>query len=553
MNNVFIELAIVLGIVSVLGFLVQKIKLPLVVAYLLTGVFLSFFLQAQSTSQFGIFTFLPDLGIAFVLFLIGMELDLRELKALGQPIIASSLGQIVIAALVGYAVASLFGFTQSQAFLLGAGLSFSSTVVIVKMLLEKKDLASLYGKLSVGILLIEDLVAIGILMVISVGESSFHLGLQTSMPVLAIILKAGLLFVLTYILSRFVLEKIFDAVAKSSELLFFTAITWCFLFTALAQIINFSVTIGAFLAGIALASSPYHYQIQGKIKPLRDFFVTLFFVYLGTQVKLGDLYLVWPLIIIFTLYAILVKPVIFLLILGAFGFRKHTIFQVALNLTQISEFSLVILLLGVRMNILPSTLLSLMAAVAVLTIMFSSVLISYSNTLYRKLLPFVGFFERKEMVHDIEKKLEEELDDHVIVIGAHRVGGPIVEYLEHSKIPFAVIDFNPHVVEKLRKKGINIIYGDISDPEILDNLQIEKAKLIISTATELADNEALLVDVNRRKIRAKVVARALDEEQSKKLKNLGAEYVILPEKVSGDFLATQLKASWPEVKFSGLS
>jgi uncharacterized UPF0146 family protein len=268
---------------------------------------------------------------------------------------------------------------------------------------------------------------------------------------------------------------------------------------------------------------------------------------------LGDLYLVWPLIIIFTLYAILVKPVIFLLILGAFGFRKHTIFQVALNLTQISEFSLVILLLGVRMNILPSTLLSLMAAVAVLTIMFSSVLISYSNTLYRKLLPFVGFFERKEMVHDIEKKLEEELDDHVIVIGAHRVGGPIVEYLEHSKIPFAVIDFNPHVVEKLRKKGINIIYGDISDPEILDNLQIEKAKLIISTATELADNEALLVDVNRRKIRAKVVARALDEEQSKKLKNLGAEYVILPEKVSGDFLATQLKASWPEVKFSGLS
>jgi Trk K+ transport system NAD-binding subunit len=180
-------------------------------------------------------------------------------------------------------------------------------------------------------------------------------------------------------------------------------------------------------------------------------------------------------------------------------------------------------------------------------------LIAYADTLYRYASPFLGFFERQEHVHLIEQKLENELENHVVVIGAHRVGGPIVEYLQKSAIPFAVIDFNPHVVEHLRKKGVNVIYGDISDPEILDNLQIEKAKLIISTATEVTDNENLLVEVKRRKLKAKMVARALDEEQAKKLKALGAEYVILPEKVSGDYLATQLKASWPEIKFSGLS
>src|SRR5581483_9920687 len=274
--------------------------------------------------------------------------------------------QIIISALVGYSISSFFGFNQVQAFLLGIGLSFSSTVVIVKILLEKKDLASLYGKLSIGITLIEDLVAIAILMVVSVGGAVFLNLREDLTPIILLLVKAVLFFALTYLLARFLLKKLFDSVARSTELLFLTAITWCFLFAALAQVINFSVTIGAFLAGIALASSPYHYQIQGKIRPLRDFFVTLFFVYLGTQVRLVDLIQFWLVILIFTIYALVGKPLIFLLSLGAFGFRKHTIFQTALNLSQISEFSLVMLLLGVRMGLVPTTLLSVMAAVAVL-------------------------------------------------------------------------------------------------------------------------------------------------------------------------------------------
>src|SRR3989344_1199865 len=252
------------------------------------------------------------------------------------------------------------------------------------MLLEKRDLSSLYGKLSIGILLIEDLIAIAVLMIISVGSSSLNLGLQGSLPLITLAIKIFGLFILTFVLSKFALEKVFDAVAKSTELLFFTAITWCFLFTSLAVILGFSVVIGAFLAGVALASSPYHIQIQGKVKPLRDFFLTLFFVYLGTQVNLVDISSNWLAIICFAIFATIFKPFVHSLILGIFGFRKHTIFQTSLNLSQISEFSLIMLLVGFQLKVVSQSALTTIALSAVLSMIIASIMITHSNKLYKK-------------------------------------------------------------------------------------------------------------------------------------------------------------------------
>ncbi len=543
LDNTFLQLAIALSLSCLFGFLVLRLKLPLVVAYLLAGVSISV-VSLIDPHHSVIFEILPEIGIAFVLFLIGMELDLREIKALGKPIIFSALGQIIISTAAGYAIAGFLGFSQTESLFLGLGLAFSSTVVVIKMLLEKRDLTSLYGKLSIGILLIEDLVAIAVLMMISVGSSALGLGFQQSLPILALVLKAIGLFILTFILSKYVLERIFDAVAKSVELLFLTAITWCFVFTSLAVLSGFSVVIGAFLAGVALASSPYHLQIQGKIKPLRDFFLTLFFVYLGLQANLSDLLKLWPVILLFTAFALLFKPLVYMLILGIFGFRKHTLFQTGANLSQISEFSLVVLLVGVTAKLVSSEALSVMAATAVLSIIVSSIVIAHSKRFYKMVSPVLHFFEHSSFTHILESKIEEQLEDHVVVIGAHRVGGPVVEYLQKEKIPFLVMDFNPHIIEKLRKDGVRVTYGDVGDPEILDSLQLETAQLILSTATGMDDNEILLEECKRRKIRAKIIVRANDEDHAKALKALGADYVILPEHVSGEFLVGQIRNHW---------
>ena len=552
MDNTFYQLSLVLLLASSIGVAVYKLKLPLVVSYLLAGLVLSVF-RLFDVGHSPVFEVLPGIGIAFVLFLIGMELNLSEFKLLGKPIFTSALGQITISTLLGLSIARLFGFGNIEALYLGLGLAFSSTVVVVKMLLDSRDLTSLYGKLSIGILLVEDLVAILVLILISVGSSVSLLGGHNALPFIMLLTKAAVLFILTFFLSKHILTKVFEYTARSVELLYITSITWCFAFTSLAIILGFSVEIGAFLAGVALASSPYHIQIQAKIKPMRDFFLALFFIYLGSRAEFKDLGATLPIVITFTIFTLLLKPIIYAFLLSRFGFRKHTLFQTALNLSQVSEFSLVVLLVGVNAKLISPITISVMALVAVLSITVSSVLISISKKLYKPLAGFMLFFEIKGRSHVFEHRIKGALNEHIIIIGGHRVGGPIIKYLQGSDISFVVMDFNPSVVRDLVARGVNAIYGDIGDPEIFEYLQVEKAKLVICTALDLSDNELLLNYVKENNPSAKVVLRATDIEHSKILKQLGADYVILPEKVSGDYIVAQLKHYWPEVHFKDIS
>lgn len=545
----FLQLAVVLGLSAILGYIIKSFRLPLLVAYLLAGLLLSLFqIFDVSTSQ--ALTYLPEIGIAFVLFFVGMELDIKEIKHLGKPIVAASLGQILVSTLAGFLIASNLGFSQIESYYLGTGLAFSSTIVVIKLLLEKKDLSSLYGKLSLGILLLEDLVAVLLLMVMTVGGSFLNTGLQSNLPIVALLIKGTILMVLALGLSRYVLARIFTAVAGSAELLFLSAVAWCFVFVAISLLLGFSVVIGAFLAGIALANSPFHYEIQGKVKPLRDFFVTLFFVYLGSQVVFQEMGSVLPLIGLFTLYALIVKPIIFLLILGTFGFRRHTIFQTALNLSQISEFSLIIMVVGLQLGVVSQSVLTAMALTGVLSIIISSIMITYSKPLYRKILPFVGFFEHSTATHQSENtEADLVMEDHVILIGAHRIGGEIIKFLKRERIPFLVLDFNPLIVKKLTDERVHALYGDVGDPEILEFLNLEKSKLIISTAQNFDDNLILLSELKRRKAKAKVIVRASAVSETGSLYKAGADYVVLPEIVSGDFITQMLRDHWPNMNF----
>ena len=544
MDNIFYQLALVLALSSFIGLIVFKIKLPLVVAYLLSGLILAV-LRLFDLGNSPVFEVLPKIGIAFVLFLIGMELKLSELKSLGRPIFIAAVGQIIISTLLGFGIAKLLGFGSAEGIYLGLGLSFSSTVVVVKMLLESRDLSSLFGKLSIGILLVEDLVAIFVLMFISVINSNFDLSLQNGLPLLKIV---GLL-ILTFFLSKHLLNKLFEYTAHSAELLYITSIAWCFSFTALAIFAGFSIEIGAFLAGIALASSPYHLQIQAKIKPTRDFFLALFFIYLGSTADFKDFVSSLPIIAIFTLYALIFKPIIYMFLLGRFGFRKHTLFQTALNLSQVSEFSLIVLMVGVNADLIDPITLSIMAAVAVLSITLSSISISLSKKLYKPLLPLISLLEKPDKSHYLERKNKDKLFEHIVIIGAHRVCGPIINYLQENQIPFIAMDFNPTLVQELVNQGINAIYGDIGNPEIFESLQIESAKLVICTASDVSDNELLLSTAKRVNREIVVVLRATDAETARVFKTLGADYVLLPEKVSGDYIVQQIKHYWPNVHF----
>lgn len=541
MDNIFIQLAIILGLASILGFVTFRLKLPLLIAYLIGGLLIA------TTAIFDIGTsvalhFLPEIGIAFVIFLVGMELDLREIRNLGRPILVAGTLQIIITTIIGSTVAKLFGFGELESLYLGIGLSFSSTILVIKLLLDKKDITALYGKLAIGILLLEDFLAVILLMFLTVHTSILNLGLQQTFPLLTLLAKVVLLFGSALILSRYILSAVFKSVSKQGELLFLTALAWCFIYISVAISLGFSVVIGAFLAGVALASSPYHYQIQGKIKPLRDFFVTLFFVYLGTQVNFTYFGKVYPIIIIFTLYTLTVKPLLFLLIFGAFGFRKHTMFKAAISISHISEFSLIIILVGLQNNLVGQSTLTAIALSGVCSMIISSIMISRSNRIYKVIKEVIGFFERKNYLNILESRAtQNELSDHIVVIGGHRVGGELVKFFKKEKIPHLVLDFNPHLVEALQKAGVNAIYGDLGDPDVLDDLKLPSAKMVISTAQDLDDNLLLLEELKLKKINPPVVARAESVQEAQVLYASGADYVIIPEVIAGDLLAEKLK------------
>lgn len=538
MSNIFIQLAIILTLASSLGLVTYKLKLPIIIAYLFGGLLLALSTNFD-VSKATAFSFLPDIGIAFVLFLVGMELDFREIRKFGKQIITAGTLQVIITATLGTFLAQNFGFDLRQALYLGFGLSFSSTLVVVKLLSERKDLTSLYGKLSLGVLLLEDLLAVIILLGLtsSVPFLNPELG---AFPVYVFAVKVVLLFLCAWIFGKYILTWIFKAVSASSELLFLSALAWCFAYISFSMYLGFSVLIGAFIAGVALASSPYHFQIQGKIKPMRDFFLALFFVYLGTRVNFADIGKVYPLILSFAVYATIAKPLIFLLIFGMFGFKKHTMFKTAINLSQVSEFSLIILLVGLKLGIVTQAALTVVALASVLSFVASSLMISQAGKIYKLTEKLVEFFERKN-AGGFEEGKENQLKDHIIVIGAHRVGGELVRFLKKEKIPMVVLDFNPHQVETLLKEGIPVIYGDMSDPEIMDILDLENARMVISTSNDLADNRLLLENIKARHKHIPIILRAAKVEDAQRLYRLGADYVIIPDILAGDVLVDKLK------------
>lgn len=540
MDNIFIQLAIILGASSLLGYVTHKLKLPILIAYLLVGLVIATFpgLDLKNSS---VLHFLPEIGIAFVLFLVGMELDLREIKSLGKVVVMASTLQIIISSIAGFAIAGALGFGSVEALYLGLGLAFSSTIVVVKLLLEKNDLNSLYGKLSIGILLLEDLIAVIILVGLTVSPSLFQFGFQQSFPIVAFVLKVVLLFGATLVINRYILPKIFDGVSESAELLFLSAIAWCFIYVAFALTLGFSVVIGAFLAGIGLASSPYHYQIQGKVKPLRDFFVTLFFVYLGTQVNFSDLGKVYPTIIAFTLYAVLAKPVLFLLVLGGFGFRKHTMFQTSINLSNISEFSLIIMVVGLQMGLVSTNSITVIAVSLILSTILSSLAITKSAIVYKYVKSFLAFFERKTPYRLIEETSHYDLKDHVVVIGVQQVGESLIRFFQKEDIPQVALDFNPYQVEKLLKAKVPVVFGDMGDPEVLEVLNLNEAKMIISTVPDLINNKLLIEEVKDRNLHIPIIVRADNMKEAKSLYKFGASFVFVPDVVSGEYLVEKLQ------------
>lgn len=538
-GSIFLEITIIVCLATVIAIIFRFLKQPAILAYILTGIIIGPFGQLQFANQDNLHT-LAQLGITLLLFMLGLELRLKELRSIGLVALIVGTAQVVLTSLAGYALSLFLGFSQVSSLYISIALTFSSTIIIVKLLSDKKDLSSLYGKIAVGLLLLQDFFAVLILMLLSV------FSLNTSSAILfsdigMVFVKAFVLFALVIVLSKSLFPKLLFSIAKSQEVLFLFSLAWVFGLSAIvsSSLINFPIEIGGFLAGIALANSPENFQIVARVKALRDFFITIFFVVLGMEMSFSDLDKIFLPALIFSAFVLLAKPFIVTLIMGIMGYRKRTSFLTGLHLAQISEFSLIIIFLGGKVGHVSLETVSLITLVGIITFTFSTYMILNDNKLYKLLSRFLDVFEKRNTKEDRHDSSDlGELKDHVALIGAHRMGQSILNSLLEEKEKVVVVDFDPDIVKMLKERGVSTLFGDISDSDIQERVGLNKAKLVISTIPDLEDNLLLIQSLNfAKQNRAKIIVMAHETEDAKELYKAGADYVVLPHLVGGRHLA----------------
>jgi Kef-type K+ transport system membrane component KefB/Trk K+ transport system NAD-binding subunit len=526
MFDPFTQFGVVILVVLGVSIVMRLLKQPLIIGYILSGILVGPFCLniIQNTETLNIFS---EMGIAFLLFIVGLHLSPNVIKEVGKVSLVTGIGQILFTSLIGYLIATLLGFSAVTAIYIAIALTFSSTIIIMKLLSDKDALEKLYGKISIGFLLVQDLVAILILIVVS----SLATGKGAGVLLLSTIIKGLILVAVLIPISYYILPTLSDFFAKSQEFLFVFAISWGFALSILFLYLGFSIEVGALIAGIMLSISPYSYEISSKLKPLRDFFIISFFIILGSQMAFGDISnLIIPAIIL-SLFVLIGNPLIVIILMGLMGYSKKTGFMAGLTVAQISEFSLILIALGFKTGSLSQEILSLVTIIGLITIAGSTYLIIYSDAIFNKLSGFLGLFERKKIK---EKEIPKKKYNYIL-LGYNRIGFSVVKAFSKITKNFLVVDYNPKVVKELKEKGINAVYGDVDDCEFLEDLGINKASLIVSTVPDKESNRIILSVLNMKKNKPLIMLTSRQIRDALELYESGADYVILPHFLGGEF------------------
>jgi len=529
-QSLFLQLSIITVFTLIVSTVMRKFKQPLILGYIIAGLLLSqnFLNLVGSTTAISAFS---DIGIAFLLFLVGINLNPRHIKEIGTVALLSAVGHGFLSTLLGYFIGIYFGFSPLQALIMGAALTFSSTIIITKILSDMHDLETMYGKIASGFLIIQDLLAMFFLIFLSAVSKGGDLGTL----ILSTSLRGFGLICLLIAFSWIILPKIISAVAKSQELLMLFSISWCLIIASIFYFLNFSIEIGALFAGITLSVSPYRYEISSKIKALRDFFVMLYFVFIGANMNFGDLgHLIYP-IIIFSIFVLIIGPLITMYIIEALGYPKKAAFQVGLSIAQVSEFSLIVGAFAVEYKLLPGSLLSMITLILLLTTIASAYLIQHSNWVYDKFGQYLPSLHTKSQKVDLA--IKNNVHD-VILLGYSHFGEELIDTLKKISTKLLIVDYDPHIITSLQHKKLPVIYGDISNPITQEEINLDKSKLIISTIKDFTTNLMLIHQVRKTNSNSIILVLANQTDEALKLYEKGANYVIIPNLIGASHTAT---------------
>lgn len=536
LESAFSQVALILLVAAVVGFVAHLARQPLIVAYIFVGVLLGpAFLDLVSSGEE--IELLAKLGIAILLFLVGLKLDLALIKSTGVVALATGVGQVLFTSLIGFLIVLALGFDWIPALYIAVALTFSSTIIIVKLLGDKRELDQLHGQIAVGFLIVQDiLVIVAMVVIVSLGTPGGDSG-QTS---LWFTLLGSVVFLAAVaLLAKFVVPRLLGWLARSQELTLLFGVGWAMSLAAVSQFLGLSMEIGAFVAGVALASTPFRESLSARMVSLRDVLVLFFFIQLGSSLTFDDAAAqLWPAILL-SLFVLIGNPIIVMIIMGVMGYRSQVSFKAGLAVAQISEFSLILIALGFSLGQVDQAVLSLVTLVGVITITVSTYFILYSEQMYRALAPALRIFER----NDAGREIDEEAMAHpydAIVIGVGRLGHSVVAGLKSKGAKLLVVDQDPRALKNISAESVETLFGDVSDPEFASSLPINEADAVICTVHDRSTNLVLLETLTRFGYKGRICLTAMDESTAKMLGENKDVTVIKPLKMAANRIVDAL-------------
>ncbi len=532
-HELFIELSLIIAIGAAVSIIMRILRQPLIIGYIITGLLVgpTVFNLVTSGETLTVFS---DIGIALLLFLVGLGLNPKVIKEVGKVAVLTGVGQVAFTTFFGYLIVSaLTDLTTTATLYVAIGLAFSSTIIILKLLSDKKEQTRLHGKIATGFLLVQDIIATFALLFVSANGSG---GLEAN-DLIQLTIKGLMLISAMYLVTARILPYFNKTIAGSQELLFLFAIAWGLGIGAIFKVAGFSLEVGALAAGISLAQFPYAQEASSRLKPLRDFFIVLFFVILGSQLDLSNIIAVLPLSLLLSAFVIIGNPIIVMAIMGSLGYKKKTSFKTSLAVAQISEFSLVLLLLANKSGQVTTETLSLMTVVGLITIAVSSYIILYDEKLYLVFERYLSVFERKKTKSERHKRQ----DNEILLFGYKKGGLEFVKVFKKLEKRFAVIDYDPEVIDTLEKTNINYLYGDMTDLEMLEEAGIDNVKLIVSVITDFETSKFLLRTTEQLNPNCVTILHADGVTEAAELYELGASYVMLPHYIGSEKIGAFIK------------
>lgn len=545
MYEPYAEFSLLLLIAAAVGGVAVWLRQPVLIAFIVVGIAVgpAGLELVKAHDQIDL---LAQIGVTVLLFLVGLKLDMPHVRHIGPVALATGLGQLVFTIIIGFILILLLGRDWLTALYVAVALTFSSTIIIIKLLSDKHELDSLHGRIAVGFLIVQDIAVVLAMMVMSAlrasGESDTIL-LNVGTSIVARVVAAA---VVLYVLMRYVLPALTRHMARSQELIVIFAIAWGTAFASIGEWAGFSKEAGAFLAGFSLASTHFRDAIGARLNGIRDFLLLFFFIDLGTKLDFSLLDSEIVPAMALSLFVLIGNPLIVMAIMGYMGYRKRTSFMAGLTVAQISEFSIIFVAMGISLGHVGLDALGLTTLVGMVTIALSTYMILYSQALYERLAPWLRLFERKHPHRElaVERQQQQEVPPRVLIFGLGRYGEHLLARLKQNKVAVMGVDFDPEAVRRLRHQGFSVRFGDCEDAAFVETLPLATADWIVTTLPNWETNRALISAMKEAGLSARIAGVIRDETHRHALHAAGVTRIINPFIDAADHAAQMITDSF---------